>query len=120
MAQVLPIAQLGHPVLREVAQMVDAVSDPAVQDLMDNLMTTMAEKGSIGFAAPQVHQSLRTIVISSRPTPRYPDAVILKPLIMVNPELIDMAEEMAKGWEGCASIPGIRGLVPRSLHVAVE
>jgi peptide deformylase len=120
MAQVLPIAQLGHPILREVARPVEDLSNSTVQDFMDNLLATLAAHPGLGLAAPQVYESRRIIVISSRPTPRYPDAAYLEPFILINPQLRETSEEIVKIWETCLSIPGIGGLVPRTHCVTIE
>ncbi|MCX7596089.1 MAG: peptide deformylase, partial [Fischerella sp.] len=74
----------------------------------------------VGIAAPQVAQSYRVMIVASRPNPRYPDAPEMEPTAMINPKIITHSTAVVKGWEGCLSIPGIRGLVPRYEAVEVE
>lgn len=113
MPKVLEIAELGQPVLREKAVDIESVDDPRVQEFIDDLIETGIDSNGVGIAAPQVFQPYRIFVIHSRPNPRYPEAPEIGPLAIINPEIIEYSEEMEKDWEGCLSIPGIRGLVPR-------
>src|SRR5207244_2527984 len=69
---------------------------------------------------PQVYESLQLFIIASQPTPRYPNAPSMKPLAMINPKIIEHAETMSKEWEGCLSIPGIRGLVLRYDEITIS
>ncbi len=112
--KVLEITELGDPVLWGRAREVEDVSDPAVQALIDDLIETAYHANGVGIAAPQVGNTERVFIISSHPNVRYPDAPELEPTAIINPEIISKSEETVKGWEGCLSIPGIRGLVPRS------
>jgi len=116
----LEIVQLGNAVLRDIAQPIYGIHDAEVQTLIDRLLATMVQGNGVGIAAPQVGRSLRLIIIASRPNPRYPNAPTMEPLVMVNPHLLSHSEETALGWEGCLSIPGLRGLVPRYRAVEVE
>lgn len=115
--KVLEITELGNPVLRERAREVEDVTDPAVQALIDDLIETAYHANGVGIAAPQVGNTGRVFIISSHPSVRYPDAPGLEPTAIINPEIISKSEETVKGWEGCLSIPGIRGLVPRAKTV---
>lgn len=119
MGKILGIAQLGHPVLRQLAQPVSDVRDPTLQGLADDLLATVADAGGVGLAAPQVYQSQRLFVVASKPNPRYPDAPEMAPVVMFNPVILERSQETSKDWEGCLSIPGIRGLVPRSCYLRV-
>ena len=114
------IAQLGHPVLRQNAAPVLRLPDPELGPLAEDLLATLVEAGGVGIAAPQVYLSQRIIVIASRPNPRYPQAPEMAPLVMVNPVLLEGSAAIEKGWEGCLSVPSIRGLVPRHTRVAVK
>jgi len=120
MSQILEITQLGHPILRQTAEPIQDVANPAFQSLMDSLITTAASANGVGIAAPQVAQSYRLLIIASRPSPRYPNAPIMEPTPMINPRIVAYESEKVKGWEGCLSIPGIRGLVPRYQTLEVE
>ncbi len=115
--KVLEITELGDPVLREMAREVKDVTDPAVQSLIDDLIETAYHANGVGIAAPQVGNTERVFIISSHPSVRYPDAPELEPTAIINPEIVSKSEETVKGWEGCLSIPGIRGLVPRAKTV---
>lgn len=114
------IAQLGHPVLRQEALTVHDPFNPLVQSLIDDMMATVAEVNGVGLAAPQVYEPLRIFIVASRPSIRYPHAPVMEPTAMLNPELIWLADEKEKGWEGCLSIPAIRGFVPRSKKVGIK
>lgn len=118
MAELLAVIQLGHPTLRAQAQLVDNIQSLRIQNLIDNLIATVIQANGVGIAAPQVQSSDRIFIVASRPNPRYPNAPEMEPTPMINPKILASSTEEAKGWEGCLSIPGIRGLVPR--HQAVE
>lgn len=120
MAILRQIAQLGNPVLRQETRPISIHSAPALQDLIDDMLVTVAEVDGVGIAAPQVYESLRLFVVASRPNLRYPDAPAMVPTPMLNPELIWQSSDKEKGWEGCLSIPGLRGLVPRSSRIRVR
>ncbi|MBD1876498.1 peptide deformylase [Nodosilinea sp. FACHB-131] len=115
-----PLLTLGHPVLRQVAQPVAAVRDEAIQLLIDQLLTTVRTANGVGIAAPQLGHSLRILVIASRPNLRYPHAPLMEPTVLVNPRLVSASDELELGWEGCLSVPGVRGQVPRHQTVEVE
>jgi peptide deformylase len=120
MTESLQIAQLGNPILRQQAQRVDNVSDERIQQLIDNLIATATASNGVGIAAPQVSESHRLFIVASRPNARYPNAPEMEPTAMINPRIIAHSIETVKGWEGCLSIPGIRGLVPRYQAIEVE
>lgn len=107
----LKIARLGHPVLLQPALPVADPRAPEMQRLADDMVETMLDARGLGLAAPQVHRSLRLLValpIAAREEPR--DAA---PLVLFNPELEPIGAEGEEGLEGCLSIPGLRGFVPR-------
>ena len=114
------IAQLGQPVLRGVAGKITDPADPAVQALIDDMLVTVADADGVGIAAPQVYEPLSLFIVASRPNPRYPDAPEMEPTAMINPEIIWVSDEKEKGWEGCLSIPGLRGPVPRHRRIGVR
>jgi peptide deformylase len=120
MAESLPIVQLGSPILRQKAQIIENIHDKWLQQLIDNLIATAMVSQGVGIAAPQVSGSYRLFIIASRPNPRYPNAPEMEPTAMINPRVIAHSRETIKGWEGCLSIPGIRGLVPRYHAIEVE
>jgi len=119
MARIFQIAQLGHPVLRRVAEPVQEI-DSSVRELVEDLFATSREANGAGIAAPQIHVSRRVFILSIRPTPRYPHAPTLEPTAVINPEILWVSDEREKDWEGCLSIPGIRGRVPRPTAIRVR
>lgn len=114
------IAQLGQPVLRMVAGIVVDPLNPAVQALIEDMLVTVADASGVGIAAPQVFEPLALFIAASRPNPRYPDAPEMEPTAIINPEILWLSGNKEKGWEGCLSIPGLRGLVPRHRRIGVR
>ena len=135
---ILKIARMGHPVLRGKAADIADPGAPEIRRLIGDMMETLADAGGAGLAAPQVHQPLRVVIFhippegppegpneepeegadegaeeaqgTTRPPPEPPPG---PPQILINPVIEPIAEEMEIGWEGCLSVPGLRGLVPR-------
>ena len=120
MGKILEIAELGHPVLRQRASEIEDLESKELQSFIDDLIETCIDSNGVGIAAPQVYESKRIFIISSRPNPRYPNAPELGPIALINPEITEFSEEKEKDWEGCLSIPGIRGLVPRHKSIKVK
>jgi peptide deformylase len=118
--ELVPIIQLGNPMLRQKAALVDNIQDEHIQKLIEDLITTVVQANGVGIAAPQVAQSYRLLIVASRPNPRYPNAPEMEPTAMINPKITAHSTEVVKGWEGCLSVPGIRGLVPRYQAIEVE
>jgi peptide deformylase len=111
------IAQLGHPVLRTPANPVGLPAKEALRALAEDMMATMRDADGVGIAAPQVYESHSLFIVASKPNPRYPDAPNMEPEVVANPEILWRSEDLVKGWEGCLSIPGIRGHVPRHRRI---
>ncbi len=128
MAEVLPVIELGNPLLRRRSRPVMAtngnaqpqVFDPGTQQLIDDLLLTVKQASGVGIAAPQVAHSERLFIVASRPNLRYPNAPLMEPTAMINPRILSHSAEMEMGWEGCLSVPGVRGLVPRYQKISVE
>jgi peptide deformylase len=120
MAEILDIIELGHPVLQQTAQAIDNIQSESLQTLIDNLLATVKQANGVGIAAPQVAQPYQLMIVASRPNPRYPQAPEMEPTAMLNPRILSHSTEKVKGWEGCLSIPGIRGFVPRYQAIAIE
>jgi peptide deformylase len=114
---ILKVARMGHPVLRERAQPVDKsdIKDPFFQKLIDDMIETMHEYHGVGLAGPQVHEGLRLFVAMLDDDPDSKDEAIA----IINPEIIPNATDKREGWEGCLSIPDIRGMVPRFTDITV-
>ena len=118
--QASTIAQLGNPILRQPAQ---AIADPTadwVQTLAQKMIQEVEICNAVGIAAPQVHQPYGLMVIASHPSDRYPEAPTMDPLVLINPAITAQSTEQVKDWEGCLSIPQMRGYVPRSQWVEVR
>jgi peptide deformylase len=118
-SRVLDIAQLGHPVLHQIAEPVAEIDD-TVRQLIDDLFATSDAASGAGIAAPQVTISSRVFILSIKPTPRYPNAPAVKPTAVINPEILWASDNIEKDWEGCLSVPGIRGRVPRPDAIRVR
>lgn len=116
----LNVIELGNPILRHQAEQVENIKDESIQRLIDELMVTVLQADGVGIAAPQVARSHRLFIMASRPNPRYPKAPRMKPTAIINPKITAHSQETVKGWEGCLSVPGIRGFVPRYQGIEVE
>jgi len=127
---ILKVARMGHPILRVRARAIDPgdIGSPRIQQLIDDMFDTMREYQGVGLAAPQVHESLRLFVAGFAPDdggepddrssgPGGPSVPIMA---LINPEITPIGHEMVDDWEGCLSIPDIRGRVPRSRQIAVR
>ena len=119
---ILKVARLGHPVLRQIAQPVpvERIRSAEVQRFIDDMVETMREYSGAGLAANQVHTPLQIAVIEVTSNPRYPDAPQIPLTVLVNPIVTPVTEEMEEGWEGCLSVPDMRGRVPRHSAVRLE
>ena len=117
---ILDIAKLGNPVLRNIAKPVKDITEPQISRLIDSLIATAVAHNGVGIAAPQVSQSFRLFIVASRPNIRYPNAPKMQPTAMINPKIVSYSVEKVKDWEGCLSVPGLRGLVPRNQAIEVE
>ena len=120
MSELLEIIELGHPILRQTADPILDVQDPAIQTLIDDLLLTVKQTNGVGIAAPQVARSCQLMIVASRPNPRYPTAPEMEPTAILNPRILSHSSETVIGWEGCLSIPGIRGQVPRYQAIEIE
>ena len=114
---ILKVARMGHPVLRERAQPVDKsdIKDPFFQKLIDDMIETMHEYHGVGLAGPHAHEGLRLFVAMLDDDPDSKGEAIA----IINPEIIPNATDKREGWEGCLSIPDIRGMVPRFTDITV-
>src|SRR3970040_2365221 len=109
---ILKVARMGHPVLRRPARPVevDEIAQPWFQELVDDMIDTMKEYNGVGLATPQVHEGVRVFVAALGAEDGDRDEV----LVIVNPEIEPAGPEDVEGWEGCLSVPDVRGLVPRA------
>jgi len=116
----LQVTQLGHKILRKKAEQVINIRNIETQTLIDDLTATVMDVDGVGISAPQVYRSLRLFIMASHPNPRYPNAPKMKPTAIINPKILTHSKEKTKDWEGCLSVPGIRGLISRYSWVEVE
>jgi peptide deformylase len=114
---ILKVARMGHPVLRTKARTVDKLElkNPTVQQFIENMIDTMYEYSGVGLAAPQVHEGLRVFVAMVDADGRGEGDA----LTFVNPEITVIGDQTVEGWEGCLSIPDVRGRVPRAQHIKI-
>jgi peptide deformylase len=115
---ILKVARMGHPVLRERAKSIDksAFRDPLFQKLVDDMIDTMHEYHGVGLAAPQIHEGLRLFVALLDENPGSESEAVA----IVNPQIVPNSEATEEGWEGCLSIPDIRGMVPRYTDITLR
>jgi peptide deformylase len=108
---------MGDPRLLEIAEPVAAFGTRELESLLGDMRDTMQDLNGAGLAAPQIGVGLRVVIFGVEANPRYPDAEPVPFTVLINPELTALGEEMEEGWEGCLSVPGMRGLVPRYRHL---
>ena len=119
---ILKVARRGHPALRAAADPVppEHIGTPTIHGLIDDMIETMVEYDGAGLAAPQVHVSLQIVVFEVDGNPRYPDADSIPLTVLINPKVTALSTHTEEDWEGCLSLPELRGRVPRYTQVRVE
>jgi peptide deformylase len=119
---ILKVARLGFPSLRTAAKPIalDQVKTPEFQRLIDDMIETMYEYHGVGLAAPQVHLPIQLTVLEVRNHPRYPDMPEVPLTVLINPEVTILDRSTIEEFEGCLSIPDLRGLVPRFKELRVK
>ncbi|OGW29293.1 MAG: peptide deformylase [Nitrospinae bacterium RIFCSPLOWO2_12_FULL_47_7] len=120
---VLKVARLGDPVLRQIAKPVDPEGiwdNKDIQILIDDMIETMHMEKGVGLAAPQVFRPVQVVVLECLGSERYPNRNDFPLMALINPVFVQYSEETVSGWEGCLSLPGLRGLVPRAKEVTLE
>ncbi len=110
---VRPVLRMGDPRLLRKAEPVSAFDTPELHALVQDLTDTMRALDGAGLAAPQIGVGLQVVVFEVRDNPRYPQAEPVPFTVLINPELTPLTDEIEEGWEGCLSLPGLRGRVPR-------
>jgi peptide deformylase len=108
---------MGEPLLLEKAQPVTAFDTPELHALIQDMQDTMNAMDGAGIAAPQIGVSLQVVIFGVGSNPRYPDAEQVPYTVLINPTLTPVGDEIEDGWEGCLSVPGLRGVVPRYLRL---
>ncbi|NKF23910.1 peptide deformylase [Solimonas marina] len=107
------VLRMGDPRLLRTAKPVEAFDTPQLHALIADLFDTMRHLDGAGLAAPQIGVDLRVVIFGFARNERYPDAPPVPETVLVNPQLTPLSDEMDEGWEGCLSVPGLRGVVPR-------
>jgi peptide deformylase len=108
-----PVLRMGEPLLLAKAEPVGQFDTPSLHALIQDMQDTMQSMNGAGIAAPQIGVSLRVVIFGVGSNPRYPDAGQVPYTVLINPVLKPIGEEMDDGWEGCLSVPSMRGIVPR-------
>jgi peptide deformylase len=112
------ILKMGDPRLLRVAQQVEAFDTDALHLLVSDMFDTMHAVNGAGLAAPQIGVDLQLVIFGTdAPNPRYPDAPVVPRTVLVNPVITPLGDEEEEGWEGCLSVPGLRGVVPRFARI---
>ena len=119
---ILKVARLGHPVLRRVTARLSPqqLESSGIQKFIDDMVETMKEYDGVGLAADQVHESKQIAVLEVADNPRYPEKPKVPLTVLVNPEISPLTEETEDDWEGCLSVPDLRGKVPRYKSIRVQ
>src|SRR5688572_29509195 len=108
-----PVLKMGDPRLLEVAEKVEKFSTPELTALVQDMRETMEALDGAGLAAPQIGVGLQVVIFGVKRNPRYPEAEEVPYTVLVNPKLTPLGQEMEQDWEGCLSVPGLRGMVSR-------
>ena len=111
------VLRMGHPLLREVAKPVERFDAPELAALVQDMKDTMEAMNGAGIAAPQIGVGLRVVIFGVTKNPRYPDAEEVPFTVLVNPRIAFLTREVEEDWEGCLSVPGLRGVVPRFTRI---
>ncbi len=115
-----PVLKMGEPILLEVAKPVDQFDTPELHALIQDMQDTMAHLNGAGLAAPQIGVSLQVVIFGFEKNQRYPDADEVPFTVLLNPQLTPLSDEQEDGWEGCLSVPGMRGMVPRYANLRYQ
>ena len=111
------VLRMGDPRLLQRSQEVKEFGTPELMALLADMRDTMAHLNGAGLAAPQIGVGLRVVIFGVHANPRYPDVEEVPDTVLINPVLTPLGSEMDEGWEGCLSVPGMRGVVPRHLRL---
>lgn len=119
---ILKVSRLGHPVIRmpAVAVAKETITSPRMQRFIDDMIETMHEYDGVGLAAPQVYTSTQVAVIEVKENRRYPGEGPIPLTVLINPRISQASKKQVEDWEGCLSVDGLRGRVPRAESLEVE
>jgi peptide deformylase len=111
------VLRMGDPRLLQPAAPVEAFGTPELAELITDMFDTMQAEGGVGLAAPQIGIGLQVVIFGFEHSERYPDAPPVPTTILLNPVITPLSDEVEEGWEGCLSVPGLRGVVPRHIRI---
>jgi peptide deformylase len=111
---------MGDPRLLEPSAAVSNFDSPELRELIADMDDTMRALNGAGLAAPQIGVNLQVVIFGVEHNPRYPEAEPVPYTVLINPQITPVGKELEEGWEGCLSVPGMRGLVPRLLHIRYQ
>lgn len=117
---ILKVANLGNPILRIPAEPVKNIQAPEIQRLIDDMIETMREYHGVGLAAPQVHRSLQIVTIEAEEDEGTSSGPGASPTVLINPRIVPLTERLEEDWEGCLSVPNLRGKVPRHAEIEIH
>lgn len=117
---IYPILKMGDPRLLRVSEPIKEFDTPALHQLIKDMFETMQHANGAGLAAPQIGVNLQLVIFGFKQNPRYPDAPNVPETVLINPILTPLSDETDEAWEGCLSVPGMRGLVPRWSRLRYE
>jgi peptide deformylase len=111
------VLRMGDERLLRISEPLEAFDTPELHALLEDMRDTMAHLNGAGLAAPQIGVNQRVVIFGSDSNPRYPDAPPIPKTVLINPQLTQLTDEVEEGWEGCLSVPGMRGVVPRAYRL---
>jgi peptide deformylase len=114
------VLKMGDPRLLQQAQPVEGFDTPELHALLADMRDTMAHLAGAGLAAPQIGIGLQVVIFGVERNPRYPDAEEVPDTVLINPVLTPLSDELVEDWEGCLSVPGLRGMVPRHARLRYQ
>ncbi|MBK7353587.1 MAG: peptide deformylase [Nitrosomonas sp.] len=114
------VLRMGDPVLLQVAKKVEQFDTPELETLLQDMHDTMVALNGAGLAAPQIGISLQVVIFGVDYNPRYPDAEAVPYTILINPKITPLSKKVEEDWEGCLSVPGMRGRVPRHTKIRYQ
>jgi peptide deformylase len=115
-----PVLRMGEVSLFEPSEEVTEFNTSVLESLLTDMWDTMAAENGAGIAAPQIGVNLRVVIFGYEDNPRYPDEDSIPQTVLINPVITPIGDEMEEGWEGCLSVPDMRGLVPRFTHIRYQ
>jgi len=120
MSETTNILQLGNPTLAQISTPVEDILSDSTQQTINEMLNSVIKAKGVGIAAPQIGINKRIFIMCSKPNSRYPNAPLMEPTAIINPEILTFNGDIEADWEGCLSVPSIRGLIPRYSRIQVS